>query len=165
MTATPRLALPFLSSGQAQKEVFHNEALQTLDTLVGGCVEEPPRPSAPDTPAIGACYLVDAGASGDWTGQAQTIAAFTSGGWRHIAPREGMRVYVRSADCWAAFRAGAWDLGRVRGSSLGIDGKQVVGSQSEPIPSPAGGSTVDAEARAAIVGILESLREHGLIGV
>ena len=39
------------------------------------------------------------------------------------------------------------------------------GSQSEPIPSPAGGSTVDAEARAAIVGILESLREHGLIGV
>ena len=31
MTCSPRLALPFLTAGQAQKEMTHNEALQILD--------------------------------------------------------------------------------------------------------------------------------------
>ena len=34
MSNTPRLRVPFLSPGQAQKEFFHNEALQTFDILV-----------------------------------------------------------------------------------------------------------------------------------
>ena len=45
MSGTPRLALPFLSPGQAQKEFTHNEALQTLDFLIAGAVEEAPRPA------------------------------------------------------------------------------------------------------------------------
>ena len=39
MAGTPRLALPLLSVGQAQKEFTHNESLQTLDLLVAGTVE------------------------------------------------------------------------------------------------------------------------------
>ncbi len=39
MSATPRLSLPFIVPGQAQKELFHNEALQLLDVLVAGAVE------------------------------------------------------------------------------------------------------------------------------
>lgn len=31
---TARLKLPFLVPGQAQKELFHNEALQIIDMLV-----------------------------------------------------------------------------------------------------------------------------------
>jgi len=38
MAATPRLSLPFLSVGQAQKEFTHNESLQTLDALVAGAL-------------------------------------------------------------------------------------------------------------------------------
>ena len=34
MNGTPRLSLPFLSPGQAQKEFTHNEALQILDAVV-----------------------------------------------------------------------------------------------------------------------------------
>ena len=30
MSSTPRLALPFLTPGQAQKEYFHNEACSSL---------------------------------------------------------------------------------------------------------------------------------------
>ncbi len=42
MNASQRLALPFILPGQAQKELFHNEALQTLDLVVAAAVEEPP---------------------------------------------------------------------------------------------------------------------------
>ena len=38
MEFTPRLSLPTLIPGQAQKELFHNEALQVLDFLVAGAV-------------------------------------------------------------------------------------------------------------------------------
>ncbi len=40
MAATPRLALPFLTAGQAQKEFYHNEALQTLDMVAAAAVED-----------------------------------------------------------------------------------------------------------------------------
>jgi hypothetical protein len=139
--------------------------LQTLDTLVAASVEEPPRASPPSAPVIGASYIVDAGAVGDWAGKSQSIAAFTSGGWRFIAPCDGMTVYVRSTDNWAAYRAAAWELGRIRGSSLVIDGQQVVGSRTAAIPLPTAGTTIDAEVRAVVGQILASLRQHGLIEV
>jgi hypothetical protein len=139
--------------------------LQTLDVLVGGCVEEPPLASPPASPVIGESYIVDVDASGDWSGNSQSIAAFTSGGWRFIGPLDGMTVYIRSTGNWAAYRAGSWEIGRLRGSSLVIDGQQVVGSRAAAIASPAGGATIDAEARAAIDQILGSLRQHGLIEV
>jgi len=44
-----------------------------------------------------------------------------------------------------------------------VDGVQVVGNRGTDIGDPAGGGTVDAEARAAIGYILIALRTHGLI--
>ena len=76
---------------------------------------------------------------------------------------EGIAAYVRSTSSWALFRNGVWELGTVRGSSVIIDGNQVVGPQAQGISAPAGGSTVDAEARTAIDQILGALRQHGLI--
>jgi hypothetical protein len=163
MTGTPRLGLPFLSAGQAQKEIYHNEALQSLDTLVAGAVEEPPRADPPTSPAVGACYIVAGGAVGEWTGGDGRVAAFTSAGWRLIPPLEGMTVYVRSSSVWATYRAGAWELGQVRGSSLVLAGQQVVGSRAAAIASASGGTTVDSEARAVVDQILAAMRQHGLI--
>ena len=40
MTYTNRLKLPLLYSGQAQKEVTHNEALNLLDVLVNPVAQE-----------------------------------------------------------------------------------------------------------------------------
>src|SRR5689334_12586152 len=70
-----------------------------------------------------------------------------------------------STETWALFRAGAWELGRVRGDAVMIGGEQVVGSRAAAIDSPAGGATVDSEARLAINAILGALREHGLIEI
>lgn len=44
-----------------------------------------------------------------------------------------------------------------------VDGTQVVKEQQPTIANPAGGTTVDAEARTAIVSILTTLKTHGLI--
>jgi hypothetical protein len=163
MAGTPRLSLPFLSVGQAQKEFTHNEALQTLDILVSGAVEEPPLAAPPAAPAVGAAYLVAVGATGEWAGRDGCIAAWTSGGWRFISPVEGMTLYERTSGTPATFRDEAWHVGTLCGSSLRIDGVQVVGPQTGAIASPAGGTVVDAEARAALDAILGTLREHGLI--
>ena len=163
MTGTARLALPLLSPGQAQKESSHNEALQVLDALVAGAVEEGPRSSPPASPIIGACYIVGASPTGTWSGRPDHVACYTSGGWRLLPPLEGMSVYVKTATVWANYRSGAWEVGAVRGSGVVIGGQQVVGARQAGIASPAGGTTVDTQARGAIDQILACLRQHGLI--
>lgn len=163
MSSTPRLALPFLTPGQAQKEFFHNEALQTLDMLVAAAVEEPPRTSPPASPALGASYIVGSAPTGAWVGKAQCLAAFSSGGWRFVSPFEGLSAYIRTTGVWALYRAGAWELGSLRGTSVVIGGQQVVGSRAAAISSASGGATIDTQARAVIDQILTTMRQHGLI--
>ena len=126
-------------------------------------VAEGPRDDPPTAPVPGDCYIVSDAPSGAWAGKPQTVAGYTAGGWRFFAPTEGMILYVKSSDVWANYCAGAWDIGGLRGSRLEIDGDQVVGGQAAAIASPAGGATIDGEARATIDLMLDALRHHGLI--
>lgn len=164
MTATPRLGLPFLSAGQAQKEFFHNEALQTLDATVWAAIEEPPRAAPPASPVIGASYLVAAFPSGAWAGKAQFLATYSVGGWRFVQPFDGLCVYSKADAVTALYRSGSWEFGMARASSLVIGGQQVVGARTAPIADPVGGTTVDTQARTALGQVLAALRLHGLIG-
>ncbi len=84
--ATARFALPFIAAGQAQKEVFHNEALTRVDVLLQPVVEAVGLDAPPASPATGQCWVVGAAPTGAWAGQAQSIAAWTEGGWRFVAP-------------------------------------------------------------------------------
>lgn len=163
MSGSARLNLPFLSPGQAQKEFFHNEALQTIDLLTAAAVEEAPRSDPPATPVIGSCYLIGTSPTGDWAGHGQCIAGYTSGGWRFVPAVEGMSAYVKAAGLWAQYRSGAWELGVVRGNALNLGGSQVVGNRLAAITEPSGGANVDSEARSVIDAILAALRQHGLI--
>jgi hypothetical protein len=163
MSATARLGLPMLAPGQAQKELSHNEALQMLDFAVAAAVEEPPRASPPSAAAIGSCYIVAASPTGTWAGKAHHLAAYTSGGWRFLAPIEGLSAYIRSTSLPALFRSGGWEIGVLRGSSVLVAGQQVVGARQPSVPTPAGGATIDTEARSAIGQILTALRQHGLV--
>ena len=143
--------------------MFHNEALQILDVLVAAAVEGLPLATPPASPAIGSCYIVAASPTGAWVGHAQQLAAYTSGGWRFIAPCEGMTALVDSNGSNAVYRAGSWEIGMLRGAELALDGLKVVGPQGSAIADATGGSTVDVEARTAIGGILDAMRDHGLI--
>ena len=163
MSSTHRLALPFIIPGQAQKEISHNESLQTLDVLVAGAVEEGPGAAPPASPVIGSCYIVADAAIGDWQGRDGQVAAYTIGGWRYIAPVEGMALHVRSSGETATFLNSGWELGVLRGSRVVVGSDQVVSGRAAAIADPAGGTKADPEARAAISAILAALRGHGLI--
>jgi hypothetical protein len=163
MSATPRFSLPFLDVGQTNKELTHNEALQTLDILVGALVESPPLADPPGAPLVGSAYIVAANPSGAWAGMAQSIAAWTSGGWRFVKPAEGLMVFVRSAGLFALFRQNTWEQGISRAAALVIADQQVVGPRAAAIAGPSGGTIVDQEARGTIAAILGALRQHGLI--
>lgn len=163
MSVTARLNLPFLAAGQAQKELVHNEALQVIDLLVAANVAEPPRNDPPTTPAIGTCYIIGTAPTGGWAGKPSQLAGWTSGGWRYIAPVEGMRANVQSTGLNAVYRGGVWESGVVRATSISIGANQVVGGRQAAIADPSGGTTVDSQGRSAVGQILLALRQHGLI--
>ncbi len=163
MEFTSRLSLPTLAPGQAQKELFHNEALQLLDFVVAGAIEEPARNDPPQSPAAGRTFLVGDSPTGEWSQYAGHLACYGSGGWRFVAPVSGLAVVDKSTGLVAAYTAAGWEAGVVRASRLLIDGQQVVGARAAAIADPAGGATIDTEARSAIAEMLSALREHGLI--
>ncbi len=164
MTETSdRLHLPLLAAGQAQKELTHNEALALLDILVQPVVQSVSPATIPTTPVIGQSWIIGASPAGVWAGQAGKVASWTSGGWRFVTPIEGMRVWSVSDSAFARYEVGLWTLGIETALKLKIAGNQIVGARQAAIPTPAGGTIVDLEARAAVTLILGSLRSHGLI--
>lgn len=158
-----RLNLPLLAAGQAQKEIAHNEALSLLEIATAPAVVSIDLPVPPVTPAIGMCWIVAAGASGAWAGQAGKIACRVEGGWRFLAPIDGLRAWIIDRELWASRRAGAWIVGIEPAVAIEIGGERVVGARQSAIPDPAGGTVIDDRARTSISAILSMLRKHGLI--
>jgi Protein of unknown function (DUF2793) len=163
MDETPRFALPELVPGQAQKEWFHNEALQRIDLLLCPAVESIVLTAPPASPAAGSCHLVAAGATGAWAGKDGMLAGYSDGGWRFVAPVEGMRLLDRASGQVVVRRGGAWESGIVRAGEIKVAGMTVVRQRQPAISDPAGGGVIDTQGRAAIVAILSTLRAHGLI--
>ena len=164
MDETARFALPQLAPGQAQKEWFHNEALQRIDMLLCPVVEGAALVAPPASPTVGTCYLVAAGATGAWAGKDGMLAGYSEGGWRFVAPIEGARVLDRASGQTVVWRSGSWESGIVRASELQIDGLTLIRERQPAIADPTDGGVIDAPCRAAVANILSALRTHGLIG-
>ena len=164
MTTTPRFALPLLHAGQAQKEMFHNEAVVGIDALLHPDVQAVGIDAPPAAPEPGQAWIVGAAPSGDWAGHANEIACWTDGGWRFALPRAGMQVWAESLAQPVRYRAGTgWQIGVIAARRIEVAGVQVMGARGEAVATPAGGAIVDEQARTAIAGILDALRAHGLI--
>lgn len=142
-SVSPRFALPMLFAGQSQKETTVNEALLAADLLLHLAVEAVVT-TPPATPSNGQCWLVGSSPTAAFAGQTDRIAAWSEGGWRFIAPREGMRAYDIAAATHRLFVGGIWRL------------------VSAPA-APSGGSVVDSQARTAISAIITSLRNAGVL--
>lgn len=160
---TPRLSLPLLQAGQAQKEALHNEALVVLDAIVAGVVESVGDTVPPMAAIAGQAWIVGAMPSGDWAGQAGAVAIWTAGGWRFVPAREGMVFRHRPTGVRIERGAAAWNEGAITATSLVIGGHQIVGARLPGITEPGGGATIDTEARLAIGAIIVALETHGLI--
>lgn len=141
-----RHQLPLLATGQAQKEVTHNEALIRIDALLHPVVEAelatPPTITAGTQE--GKCWLIANAASGEWLGHGGKIAYWTGGSWRLLTSVDGMFL---------------------RNKMLGIDLFRTPSGWIAPtaIANPAGGGVIDAEARTALNTLLTQLRLTGVI--
>ena len=139
---TARFDLPLLFAGQAQKEGFVNEIAARIDALLHGAIEGE-LATPPSAPADGSAWLVAAGASGAWLGQAGKIAARQAGNWLFSTPRDGMKL-----------------LNRTTGQEIRYSGGWKAAARPA---SPGGGTIIDAEARAAITAILAVLTTAGIV--
>ena len=144
MATTTRLGLPLLEAGQAQKELWHNEALALIDLAVQAEVTAVGLDDPPATPVPGACWIVGPNPTGAWRGQARALAGWTEGGWRFVVPREGMAAWHRGTRTMVRYVEGQW-----RAAAM--------------VAPVTGGVTVDAEARATLDGLMTGLRGLGLI--
>jgi hypothetical protein len=158
-----RLELPMLRAGQAQKELLLNEALTLIDLLAQPAVLSLALDTPPAAPQPGQAWIVGMAPSGAWMGRANHIAGWSAGGWRFVGPVEGMSAWVAEAQQIARYSRGAWSIGRLRGTSVIIDGVTVIAAQQPAISAPSDGDVRDLEARGTVAAILEALRRHGLI--
>ena len=158
-----RFSLPLLQPGQAQKELYHNEALALVDLAMHPVAQASGVDVPPASPAMGQCWIVGSAPNDAWTGHASAIAGWSPGGWRFVTPVEGMLVWVIADATWSRRTSSAWISGDLPVSSISVGGNQVVGARRPAITATAGGTTIDAEARAAIASILTAMRAHGLI--
>ena len=141
-SASPRHGLPLLFAGQAQKEFFVNEAHALVDALLHAAIEG--EADAPPSPATeGECWLVGVTPTGAWADHAGALASYQAGGWIFAAPRDGMRLLDTTTGQEIRYRDG-WQ-------------------RPATPPAPAGGATVDSEARAAIAELVEVLIASGIL--
>lgn len=93
---TPRLSLPFVAAGQAQKHITVNEALGRLDGLVQLAVQSRTTAAQPASPADGAMHILPSGATGAaWLGTAAgLLARYADGIWETLTPKAGWLAWI-----------------------------------------------------------------------
>jgi len=139
---TETFALPLLFAGQAQKEFYINQALLLIDTLLQGCVDDS-LTTPPASASDGETYRIETGATGHWQGRDGTIAISVGQSWHYVAPKDGMRIYDRTANQLLFFQS-IWHMASVPAE-------------------PQGGTTIDAEARATLAQVVEAMRDVGIL--
>jgi len=140
-SATTNLSLPLLFAGQAQKEPFINHALSLVDSLLPGVVVDS-LSSPPSSSSEGASYRILGNASGEWNGHDDDIAIWIGQAWEFHSPSNGMAIFDQTAHNQLRF-SGGWQ------------------TATEPA-MPAGGTTIDTEARETIVALIEALKAAGI---
>jgi len=103
MNYTPRLNLPLIHSGQAQKEITHNEALVLLDILLNSVVQEIGIEVPPNTIEAGLLFVIGINPEGEFANHQNEIALKLEHSWRFVAPRKWLEVTLDSDGskyCW-----------------------------------------------------------------
>ncbi len=164
MDTSPRLGMPLLSAAQLQKELWVNESLFRVDQLLCGRIGAVEHDEPPAAPAESTWFRVGQAPTGAWQGKAGHIAAWSPAGWRFLEPFEGLELADADDSVAWRFDGASWRKGQVKALAVVIDGVQVLGSRQPAVADPAGGATIDLEARTAIRDLLAVVRAHGLIG-
>ena len=108
MSTTPRLALPYILTQQAQKEVTHAAGLNRLDALVQPVVQAIGLNTPPPSPADGQCWIAGTALTGAWAGQANRLAQRIGGAWAFYAPFVGLVVFDAATLAQWGWNGSAW---------------------------------------------------------
>lgn len=128
MENSSNLNLPYLAAAQAQKHVTHNAAILALDAIVQLAVLTRSLTSPPVAPVPGERHLVVSGASGDWAGKDNQIAAWQDGQWVFFQPGTGWIAWVEEEGRLFAWAGGSW-------TAISLDAAQsapMIGVNAQP---------------------------------
>ncbi|MFZ0269429.1 DUF2793 domain-containing protein [Caulobacter sp.] len=108
--ATPRLSLPYVAAGQAQKHITVNEALARLDGLVQLAVESRSVAAQPASPGEGVIWILPIAATGPvWGGKSPNLMArFEAGAWAFLTPNAGCMAWVKDEGQALVFDGAIW---------------------------------------------------------
>ena len=108
MEQSDNLALPYMAASQNLKHVTHNEALRMVDALLHLSVLDRDRIEPPASPGAGDRHLIASGATGDWVGKDNQIAAWQMDAWVFYVPQNGWRVWVEAETSLYIWRETEW---------------------------------------------------------
>lgn len=161
MNETIRHRLPLLASGQAQKEVTHNEAVLAIDRQLHAAVSSITATAPPATLVAGEAYIVPRSATGTWAGNDDMVASYDGFGWVFTAPVTGCLVWIADQTCFAVFDGLAWRADWPV-SGLAIGGRRVLAESPIFVTVPVDGIVIDIEARTAIAQLISALHDQGI---
>lgn len=109
MAITHNLGITLLEQAQAQKEVTINQAIAVLDAAFNLSVLDKDLATPPASPAAGDSYLIASAPTGAWAGKANYVTYYDSG-WRFIAPKEGLTIWVADETAEYRYSGSAWAI-------------------------------------------------------
>lgn len=110
MPQTPRLGLPLIMGGQAQKHLTLNACLMRLESLVQAQLVSRTVTAQPASPEEGDCYILPADATGSvWGGLATgSFVRAESGLWETVDMPAGSVVHIADSNCFVVRSTGGW---------------------------------------------------------
>lgn len=120
MTDTPIASAVYIVAGAPSKEPSHNDALNRLEQLAQITVARATT-VGPASPAQGTAYLVASVATGNFSAQANNIAAYYSG-YFFLTAREGWKVYDQEINRTLLFDGTNWVIDHVDMAQFSVAG-------------------------------------------
>ena len=109
MSTTPNLALTYIASSQAQKEVTHNAALNDLDFMAQATAIDHTISTPPASPSTGDTYIIGPSPTGAWSGFANAVTGYY-GGWSIKPPLTGWTAWTKNDNRLLYYNGSAWSL-------------------------------------------------------
>ncbi|MEP1934941.1 MAG: DUF2793 domain-containing protein [Roseibium sp.] len=153
---TPNLGMPEIAASQSQKHVTHNEALQIPDALIELTVKSRTVSAPPGGETDGDRYIVPAGSTGDFAGQAGKIAYYRDAAWTFYTPIEGWKAYVQAEGGYSVFDGAAWngpDVTSVASTVNGAVSKIAAIEEELTLASASVSSSIVIPNRAVVFGV------------
>ncbi len=106
--SSPRLALPYIAVGQAQKELAHSQGVNRIDALLQCVVQQVGLNTPPGSPTDGQAWVVGAAPTGAWSTFANRLVQRIGGAWVSYVAFTGLSVFDVATLAEWGWNGSAW---------------------------------------------------------